>query len=117
MPLMPRSSRRTRTPAAAHGGGAGRLARNVLLLLPAAVVLGLAVTPVYNRMLVNAGELLIHLGESPDRSARHYGPVARNFWGLGKHLLDLPLKLGLPLLLWAAFYLRLVLPARPEPAS
>ncbi|HYG64749.1 MAG TPA: hypothetical protein VEL74_19370, partial [Thermoanaerobaculia bacterium] len=40
-----------------------------------------------------------------DWSANHYGPVARNLYGLGRHLLDLPFKLGLPLLLWAGFYL------------
>jgi hypothetical protein len=40
-----------------------------------------------------------------DWSLAHYGPLARNFWGLGKHLLDLPVKLALPLLLWAGFYL------------
>ena len=39
-------------------------------------------------------------------SAAHYGPFARNFWGLGKHVLDLPVKLALPFALWAAFYLR-----------
>jgi hypothetical protein len=39
-------------------------------------------------------------------SLAHYGPFARNFWGLGKHLLDLPFKFSLPFLLWAAFYLR-----------
>ena len=39
-------------------------------------------------------------------SAAHYGPFARNFWGLGKHILDLPVKLALPFALWAAFYLR-----------
>jgi hypothetical protein len=39
-------------------------------------------------------------------SAAHYGPLARNFWGLGKHVLDLPVKLALPFALWAAFYLR-----------
>jgi hypothetical protein len=44
-------------------------------------------------------------------SAQSYGPLARNVWGLGKHLLDLPFKLGLPLLLWAFFYLRELLPA------
>ena len=38
-------------------------------------------------------------------SLREYGSFARNFWGMGKHLLDLPVKLALPLLLWAAFYL------------
>jgi hypothetical protein len=47
-----------------------------------------------------------------DWSLTHYGPFARNFWGLGKHLLDLPFKLSLPLVLWAAFYLRRLL--RPE---
>lgn len=41
-----------------------------------------------------------------DWSAAHYGPFARNFWGLGKHILDLPVKLALPFALWAAFYLR-----------
>ncbi len=35
----------------------------------------------------------------------HYGVFARNFWGLGKHLLDLPLKFSLPFVLWASFYL------------
>lgn len=39
-------------------------------------------------------------------SLAHYGAFARNFWGLGKHLLDLPFKFSLPLLLWAVFYLR-----------
>ena len=39
-------------------------------------------------------------------SAAHYGPFARNFWGLGKHILDLPVKLALPFALWVAFYLR-----------
>jgi hypothetical protein len=41
-------------------------------------------------------------------SLEHYGPFARNFYGLGKHLLDLPFKLALPFALWLAFYLRLV---------
>jgi hypothetical protein len=39
-------------------------------------------------------------------SLAHYGAFARNFWGLGKHLLDLPFKFSLPFLLWAGFYLR-----------
>jgi len=38
-------------------------------------------------------------------SLAHYGPFARNLFGLGKHLLDLPFKLSLPLILWAAFYI------------
>jgi hypothetical protein len=39
-------------------------------------------------------------------SVAHYGTFARNFWGLGKHLFDLPFKLSLPLLLWVGFYLK-----------
>ncbi len=38
-------------------------------------------------------------------SASHYGAFGQNFWGMGKHLLDLPVKLGLPLLLWGYFFL------------
>ncbi|MEA2561032.1 MAG: hypothetical protein QOH06_2536 [Acidobacteriota bacterium] len=38
-------------------------------------------------------------------SLTHYGPFARNTYGLVRHLLDLPFKLGLPLLLWSGFYL------------
>lgn len=45
-------------------------------------------------------------------SVEHYGAFARNFWGLGKHLLDLPFKFASPLILWAFFYLRLLLPSR-----
>jgi len=41
-------------------------------------------------------------------SLAHYGALARNVYGLGKHLLDLPYKLGLPFALWAGFYLHLV---------
>lgn len=37
-------------------------------------------------------------------SLAHYGAFARNFWGLGKHLFDLPFKLALPFLLWLGFY-------------
>jgi len=43
-------------------------------------------------------------------SAAHYAAWQMNFWGLGKHLLDLPFKFALPLLLWSAFYLRELLP-------
>lgn len=43
-------------------------------------------------------------------SAEHYNAWQINFWGLGKHLLDLPFKFAMPLLLWSAFYLRELLP-------
>lgn len=46
-----------------------------------------------------------------DWSLESYGAFARNFWGLGKHVLDLPVKLAFPLLLWAGFYLDRLLPA------
>ncbi len=49
-------------------------------------------------------------------SLEHYGTWQRNFWGLGKHLLDLPFKFSLPLLLWTGFYLREMLP-RPRAGS
>jgi hypothetical protein len=42
-------------------------------------------------------------------SLAHYGPFARNAWGLARHLFDLPFKLGLPLALWAVFYLERML--------
>jgi hypothetical protein len=41
-----------------------------------------------------------------DWSARHYGALARNFWGLGKHILNLPFKFALPFGLWAAVFWR-----------
>jgi hypothetical protein len=44
-----------------------------------------------------------------DWSLAHYDPFARNAYGLAKHLLDLPFKLALPLLLWAGFYLERML--------
>lgn len=47
-----------------------------------------------------------------DWSIEHYGPAARELWGMAKHLADLPLKLALPLGLWAFFYLRILLPKR-----
>jgi hypothetical protein len=49
-------------------------------------------------------------------SLEHYGPLARNAWGLLHHLLDLPFKLALPFALWAAFYLPLLLTSREAPA-
>jgi hypothetical protein len=39
-------------------------------------------------------------------SMAHYGAFARNAYGMGKHLLDLPIKLAWPFILWAGFYLK-----------
>jgi hypothetical protein len=47
-----------------------------------------------------------------DWSFEHYGAFRRNFWGLGKHLLDLPIKLALPLALWVGFYYPRLVPRR-----
>lgn len=44
-------------------------------------------------------------------SADNYNAFQINFWGLGKHLLDLPFKFSMPLLLWAGFYLKEILPS------
>ncbi len=46
-------------------------------------------------------------------SMEHYGAFARNFWGMSKHLADLPFKFGLPVLLWAFFFLGEMLPKKP----
>ncbi len=45
-------------------------------------------------------------------SATHYGAFAQNFWGISKHLADLPFKFGLPVLLWAFFFLGEILPKK-----
>ena len=50
-------------------------------------------------------------------SLANYGAFTRNFFGLGKHLLDLPFKLALPLLLWCVFYLPALRQAAPRAAQ
>lgn len=47
----------------------------------------------------------VYANDLGDWSLRHYGALARNLWGLGKHLLDLPFKFALPFALWALFHL------------
>lgn len=39
-------------------------------------------------------------------SAANYTTFQQNFWGLSKHVADLPVKFGLPLALWVAFFYR-----------
>ncbi len=53
----------------------------------------------------------IYATQLGDWSAENYSTWQMNFWGLSKHLLDLPFKFAMPLLLWSAFYLRELLPA------
>lgn len=47
-----------------------------------------------------------------DWSLENYGPVSREIWGMAKHMADLPIKLALPLALWAFFYLERLRPRR-----
>ena len=54
----------------------------------------------------------IYATQLGDWSLEHYGPVARNAWGLAKHLADLPFKFGVPVALWASFFLGDLLDAR-----
>jgi hypothetical protein len=50
-------------------------------------------------------------------SLEHYSHAQRELLGIAKHVLDLPIKLALPLVLWAFFYLKLLLPRRVEGES
>jgi hypothetical protein len=63
------------------------------------------VTVFYDVLLVVFVVEFVYATQLGSWSLAHYGAFARNFFGLGKHLLDLPFKLALPLLLWCAFYL------------
>ena len=65
----------------------------------------LLITVVFHVVDVFFWVKFVYATQLGDWSLRQYGPFARNFWGMGKHLLDLPVKLALPLLLWAWFYL------------
>ena len=72
--------------------------------------LALVATAVFQVVLVLFWVKFTYATQLGAWSAEHYGPFARNAWGLGKHVLDLPVKLALPLLLWAGFYLDRLLP-------
>jgi hypothetical protein len=74
----------------------------------------LVVTALFHLVLVLFWVKFVYATQLGDWSLEHYGALARNFWGLGKHLLDLPVKLALPLLLWAGFYVDRLLPKAVE---
>jgi hypothetical protein len=78
------------------------------------LVIAAAVTVCYDILLVVFVVKFAYATQLGDWSLSHYGALARNFYGLGKHLLDLPFKLALPLLLWSVFYLPQML---QEPAE
>jgi hypothetical protein len=52
-----------------------------------------------------------------DWSLQNYGAFGRNFWGISKHLADLPFKFGMPVLLWSFFFLGEILPGRGAKAG
>ena len=78
----------------------------------AALGWALAATVAFPLLLVFCMVKFVYATQLGAWSLAHYGPWGRNFWGLAKHLLDLPLKFALPFLLWAGFYLKHVLPER-----
>lgn len=73
----------------------------------------LLATVVFDVVLLFVHVKAFYAARLGDWSLAHYGPFARNAWGLAGHLLDLPFKLGLPFLLWAGFYLPLLTPSPP----
>jgi hypothetical protein len=73
-------------------------------------------TVIYDVLLVVFVVKFVYATQLGAWSLAHYGAFARNFYGLGKHLLDLPFKLALPLLLWCAFYLPQLRQAAPGAA-
>jgi hypothetical protein len=75
------------------------------------------ITVVYDEVLVFFVVKFAYATQLGAWSLANYGPFARNFYGLAKHLLDLPFKLALPLLLWCAFYLPNLRAAAPQPAA
>ncbi len=49
-------------------------------------------------------------------SSENFSSLWQNFWGLGKHLLDLPFKFAMPLVLWVVFFFDKIRPQpQPEP--
>ncbi len=76
----------------------------------------LLVTVFFDMFVVFSKVKVAYATQLGNWSLEHYGPLARNAWGLLHHLLDLPFKLALPFALWAAFYLPLLLTSREAPA-
>lgn len=68
----------------------------------------------FHLALVVAWTQFAYATQLGDWSARSYGPVAREVLGMAKHVLDLPVKLAAPLVLWAFFHLRRLLPEHSE---
>lgn len=68
----------------------------------------LLATVVFDVLLLSVYVQAVYATRLGAWSLAHYGPLARNLWGMAEHLLDLPVKLALPFALWAGFYLRLL---------
>jgi hypothetical protein len=76
----------------------------------AALGWALAATVGFHLLLLFCWVKFVYATQLGEWSLARYGAWGRNFWGLAKHTLDLPLKFALPLALWAGFYLDRVLP-------
>jgi hypothetical protein len=74
----------------------------------------LLATGVFDLLLLTVYVQAVYATRLGAWSAEHYGPLARNAWGLAEHLLDLPVKLALPFALWVGFYWRLFGAGRPS---
>jgi hypothetical protein len=83
----------------------------------AALGWALAATVAFHLLLLFCWVKFVYATQLGEWSLAHYGAFGRNFWGLAKHTLDLPLKFALPFALWAGFYLDRVLPERRPPGS
>jgi hypothetical protein len=79
------------------------------------LAIAVAITVAYDILLVVFIVEFSYATQLGAWSIANYSAFARNFYGLGKHLLDLPFKLALPLLLWCAFYLPRLVGASQTP--
>lgn len=77
--------------------------------------IALVISALFHLVLVLFWVKFTYATQLGEWSLETYGAFSRNFWGLGKHVLDLPVKLAFPLLLWTGFYLDRLLP--PEGAA
>ena len=64
----------------------------------------LLITAFFDILLVFSYVKFAYATQLGSWSLANYGPFARNFWGMFRHLMDLPFKLALPFVLWAGFY-------------
>jgi hypothetical protein len=78
---------------------------------------GLLITLLFDILLLYFWVKFTYATQLGSWSVEHYGAFSRNLYGLGKHLLDLPFKLGLPLALFVVFHYRRLVPVPGEPGK